>query len=339
MQLLTSRKIHVRNTEKPTSVLVCGTGSRVPEQIIPNDWFAGRVETNDEWIRTRTGILERRFVSEGQSTTTMALDAARKALANSDLDAKDLDMIICATVTPDMMCPAVACQLQAQLECRNIPSFDVSAACTGFIYALSIAEQFIRSGAAQHILVVGSESLSRAMDLTDRNSCILFGDGAGAVILGASDVKDVGIHSVNVYADGTLGHLITVPSMHTKQISQGTRSDFLEMNGREVFKFAVRKMIELMQEGMEQCHAMGKQLDLVVPHQVNKRIIDAALEQNGFPADQVMVNLQYYGNTSAASVPIALDEAVTSGKAKPGDTLLLIAFGGGLTWGSSLITL
>ena len=317
-----------------------GTGSSVPRRVVPNDWFVGKIDTSDEWIRTRTGIRERRFAGPEDTSASLGLQAARAALDRAGLRPDELDLIICATVTPDTMCPANACPIQAGLGCRPIPSFDLSAACTGFLYAMSVADQFIRARTVRNVLVVGTDVLSRTLDLTDRNSCILFGDGAGAAVLSASERVGFGIRSVRLYADGTPGHLIEVPGKVTLPPPDGALPrDHIRLNGREVFKFAVRRMVELIHDALAQCRVMGVEVDYLIPHQVNQRIIDSALETTGFPAGKVMVNLDRYGNTSAASVPIALDEGLREGRFGPGQTILLVAFGGGLTWGSTLITL
>jgi 3-oxoacyl-[acyl-carrier-protein] synthase-3 len=317
-----------------------GTGSSVPERVVPNDWFTNYVETSDEWIRTRTGIRERRFCGPQDTSATLGVSAARKALAAADLSPQDLDLILCATVTPDSMCPSTACIVQAELGCQPIPAMDISAACTGFLYALSTGEKFIRTGAARNVLVIGSDVLSRTIDMTDRNTCILFGDGAGAAILSRTDSPDRGIRSIKLFASGEPGKLIHLPAKVTVQPPPTERQlHHIWLNGREVFKFAVRKMIELTQDAIDECRQRGDEVDLIIPHQVNQRIIDAALETTGFPTSKVMMNLEKYGNTSAASVPIALDESIRQGRAKPGDTILLVAFGGGLTWGSVVITL
>jgi 3-oxoacyl-[acyl-carrier-protein] synthase-3 len=322
-----------------------GTGRSVPDRVVTNDWFTNYVETSDEWIRTRTGIRERRFVGPTETAGSLAIAASCNALAAAGLTPVDLNMIICATVTPDHMCPSTACVVQAGLGCGPIPAMDLSAACTGFLYALSVGEQFIRTRSAKNVLVIGADVLSRTIDLTDRNSCILFGDGAGAVVLTATDIPDHGIRSVKLYADGAasgLGadKLIHLPSRMTLQPPAAEKQrNHIWMNGREVFKFAVQRMIELTQDAMDECGRLGVEIKLLIPHQVNQRIIDAALERTGFPTDRVMVNLGSYGNTSGASVPIALDEAMREGRARPGDTILLIAFGGGLTWGSLILTL
>ncbi len=329
--------------DRLTRAAVRGTGSCVPPRVVPNEEFTDTLDTSDEWIRTRTGIRERRFAGSADTAATLGTEAARRALEAAGTPARDLDLIVCATVTPDLMCPATACLIQAALGCRPIPAFDVSAACSGFIYALSVAEQYVRTGAAKNALVVGADLLSRVIDFTDRNTCILFGDGAGAVVLGPSADRSTGIQKVQLFADGTRQELIQVPSMVTPDPPPGPGTlpqlRYLRMHGREIFKFAVYQMIELVEQAQKDCAALERELALIIPHQVNSRIIDAALEAVELPPEKVMVNLDKYGNTSAASVPIALDEAVRTGRAKPGDTVLLVAFGGGLTWSSALLTL
>jgi 3-oxoacyl-[acyl-carrier-protein] synthase-3 len=325
-------------------VAVRGTGSALPARIVPNSEFTDRyhLDTSDEWIRTRTGIRERRFAGPGETAASLGTAAARHALAAAGLGPADLDLVVCGTVTPDAMCPSVGCLVQAALGCRPVPAFDVSAACSGFLYALSVATQYVKTGAARHALVVGSEVLSRALDLADRNSCILFGDGAGAIVLSASPVRTTGVRSVRLYSDGSRRGLIEVPSRVTPPPADpgGPPLDYVRIAGREVFRFAVTRMIELIEQAEADARELGiAGFDALIPHQVNQRIIDAALEATGFPTSKVMVNLDRYGNTSAASVPIALDEAVRGGRCKPGDTVLLVAFGGGLTWSSAIITL
>jgi len=327
-------------------VALTGTGSCLPSRVVPNEEFAEslNLDTSDEWIRTRTGIRTRRFAGVGESSATLGTAAAVNALASARLAPEDIDLIICATVTPDLMCPATGNLIQAALGCRHIPAFDVAAACSGFLYALSVGSQFVRTGAAKHALVVGAEVLTRAMDLTDRNSCVLFGDGAGAVVLSATPILNTGIRSIRLYSDGSRQELIQVPSRVTPNPPPGPpqlqRLDYMRISGREVFRFAVTRMIELIQQAEIDCREMGLNgPDVLIPHQVNQRIIDAALETAKFPSDKVMVNLDKYGNTSSASVPIALDEALKTGRCKPGDTVLLVAFGGGLTWSSAIITL
>ncbi|HSQ57140.1 MAG TPA: beta-ketoacyl-ACP synthase III [Gemmata sp.] len=327
-------------------VALTGTGSCLPARTVSNDEFAEslNLDTSDEWIRTRTGIRARRFAGQGETSATMGIAASRNALSSADLDPHDIDLIVCATVTPDLMCPANSCLIQAALGCRHIPAFDISAACSGFLYALSVGSQYVRTGAAKHALVVGAEVLTRAMDMTDRNSCILFGDGAGAVVLSGTEVLNTGVRNIRLYSDGSRQELIQVPSRVTPNPPPGPpmlqRLDYMRISGREVFRFAVSRMVELIQQAEIDCRELGLNgPDVLIPHQVNQRIIDAALEASGFPAGKVMVNLDKYGNTSAASVPIALDEALRTGRCKPGDTVLLVAFGGGLTWSSAILTL
>jgi 3-oxoacyl-[acyl-carrier-protein] synthase III len=321
------------------SAALRGTGSCVPTRVVPNDEFTATLDTSDEWIRTRTGIRERRYAGPNDTASSLAVVAARGALENARLTPDDLDLIVCATISPDLMCPASANLIQAGLGCRPIPSFDILAACSGFLYALSVGDQFIRTGTASNVLVVGAEVLSRVSDFTDRNTCILFGDGAGAAVLSATDEPDRGLRSIRLYSDGSREELIRVPGMVTLQPQGHKPIRYLQLNGREVFKFAVYRMIELIEEALAYCQSINCDIKLLIPHQVNQRIIDAALEACGFPRDKVMVNLDRYGNTSAASIPIAMDEAMRNGRARPGDTILLVAFGGGLTWGSCVITL
>lgn len=327
-------------------VTLVGTGSALPARVVPNDEFAEvlNLDTSDEWIRTRTGIRYRRFAGAGETSASLGAAAARAALESAGLTPRDIDLIVCATVTPDLMCPANACLIQAELGCRPVPAFDLSAACSGFLYALSVATQYVRTGLARHALVIGAEVLTRATDMTDRNTCVLFGDGAGAVVLAASPVLTAGVRCIRLYADGSRQELIQVPSRVTPNPPPGPpmlqRLDYLRISGREVFRFAVGRMIELIHQAEADRRELGLPgFDLLIPHQVNQRIIDAALNETGFPPEKVMVNLDKYGNTSAASVPIALDEALRTGRCRPGDTLLLVAFGGGLTWSSAIITL
>jgi 3-oxoacyl-[acyl-carrier-protein] synthase III len=327
-------------------VALTGTGSCLPARVVPNEEFAEslNLDTSDEWIRTRTGIRTRRFAGAGETSASLGAIASRHAVASAGLDPGDIDLIVCATVSPDLMCPSNACLIQTALGCRHVPAFDISAACSGFLYALSVASQFVRTGASKHALVVGAEVLTRVMDLTDRNSCILFGDGAGAVVLSGTPVLNTGVRNIRLYSDGSRQELIQVPSRVTPNPPPGPpmlqRLDYMRISGREVFRFAVTRMIELIQQAEIDCREMGLSgFDVLIPHQVNQRIIDAALETAKFPPEKVMVNLDKYGNTSAASVPIALDEALKTGRCKPGDTVLLVAFGGGLTWSSAIVTL
>jgi 3-oxoacyl-[acyl-carrier-protein] synthase III len=327
-------------------VALRGTGSYVPSRVVPNEEFTDvlNLDTSDEWIRTRTGIRERRFAASHETSATLGANAARLAVESAGLRPEDIDIIICATVTPDLMSPANATLIQAALGCRTIPAFDIAAACSGFLYALSVGSQYIRTGAAKHALVIGAEVLTRIIDFSDRNSCILFGDGAGAVVLSGTPVLNAGVRNIRLYSDGTRQELIQVPSRVTPNPPPGPpqlqRLDHMRISGREVFRFAVTRMVELIEQAEIDCRELGLSgIDVLIPHQVNQRIIDAALESSGFPPEKVVVNLDRYGNTSAASVPIALDEALRTGRCKPGNTVLLVAFGGGLTWSSALVTL
>jgi 3-oxoacyl-[acyl-carrier-protein] synthase III len=327
-----------------SGVAVVATGSSVPSRVLTNADFLSTLDTSDEWIVSRTGIKERRVVSPGETAATLGTAAADAALQKANLTPEQIDLIVVATVTPDLMCPSTACLIQGTLGCRPIPAFDVSAACSGFVYALATGDAFVRSGMAQHALVIGAEALTRVADYADRNTCILFGDAAGAVVLKAvPEDSPAGIKSFHLFADGTKQELIQVPSMVTPNPPPGKNAlpdlRWLRMNGREVFKFAVTKMAELISKGLAEAAALGLEITLIVPHQVNSRIIDAATETAGFPRDRVMMNLDRYGNSSAASVPLAFDEAVREGRCGPGDTVLLVAFGGGLTWSSALLTL
>jgi 3-oxoacyl-[acyl-carrier-protein] synthase III len=327
-------------------VVLLGTGSSLPARSLPNSEFPASLDTSDEWIRTRTGILERRIAAANETSASLGLSAAHRALESAQLDPADVDMIICATVTADMLVPANACLIQAGLGCRPIPAFDLNAACTGFLYGLSIAAQLIRTGSCRHILIVGTETLSRVVDFSDRTTCVLFGDGAGAVVVGAADGSGRGEHWFRLYSDGRRsdyirlnGARLRTPGSSPADSRLSDEFDYIRMNGREVFKFAVRTIIELVGEILTECNLTPADIDLVIPHQVNQRIIDAAFADLNFSPDKLMVNLDRYGNTSAASIPIALDEAMRTGRAAPGDRVLLIAFGGGLTWGGGVWTL
>ncbi len=327
-------------------VALTGTGSCLPSRVVPNSEFADTLylDTSDEWIRNRTGICTRRFVGPGESSSTLGIVAARNALAAAGRTPQEIDLIVCATVTPDMMCPATACLIQAELGCRAIPAFDLSAACSGFIYGLSVCTQFIRTGAVQNALLIGVDVLTRAVDFKDRNTCFLFGDGAGAAVLSATPVVNTGVRNIQLYADGSRQELIQVPSRVTPNPPPGPPKipplDYLRLSGREVYRFAVSRLVELIHQAENDCRELGiNGVDLLVPHQVNQRIIETAAETTGFPMHKVMLNLDKFGNTSAGSVPIALDEAVRTGRCRPGDTVVMVAFGGGLTWSSAIVTL
>lgn len=324
--------------------VISGTGSYVPQRRLTNAELEKLVDTNDEWIVQRTGISERRIAAPEESTSTMALEAAQRALQAAQLTPDDIDLIIVATLTPDMLTPSTACILQDKLGIKgHIGAFDLGAACSGFVYAIATGSEFIRSGAFKHVLVVGAETLSRIVDYTDRGTCILFGDGAGALVLSAHDDPKMGLQAYSLGADGSGGSHIHVPAggshIPASLESIASRQHYLKMNGREVYKFAVHQMTNSLEKAMRDCNLTAEEVKLVIPHQSNVRIIDSATEKMGFPRERVMVNIDRYGNTSAASVAIALDEAVRSGRCGAGDWIILLAFGAGLTWASATVRL
>lgn len=324
-------------------VTLRGTGTCMPARVIANEHFEKTLDTSNEWILSRTGIRERRIAGPEDTSASLGLKAAQQALDAAELTAHDLDLIICATITPEMIFPSTACFIQAGLGCRFIGAFDILAACSGFLYSLAVGSQFIRTGAYRNVLVVGTETLSRVTDFTDRGSCILFGDGAGAAILSATNDASRGLKYFRLYADGSRHDLLKLPGggsrYPTSAESLASKQHYMKVNGREVYKFAVSHMQSLIRDAMADCHLQPGDVDLIIPHQVNLRIINSAIEHLGFPADKVMINLDRYGNTSSASVPVALDEAIRTGRAKPGDNVILVAFGGGLTWASVVLTL
>lgn len=314
---------------------VTGTGSAVPEKILTNFDIEKLVDTSDEWIVTRSGIRERRIASEGEFTSTFATRAALNALQMAGVAPEELDMIIVATVTPDFQFPSTACLVQSNIKAHNAAAFDVSAACSGFIYALSTADKFIRSGAVRKALVIGAEVLSRIVDWSDRNSCILFGDGAGAVVVEA-DSGEKGILDSMLKSDGSYWDLLYLPAPGSRNPASQRVVDerlmYLRMQGNDVFKLAVRAMEEAANQVLTAGGYSCDDIDLFIPHQANKRIIDAIGKRLALPDDKVYVNLDRFGNTSAASIPIALDEANRTGRLHSGDLLLIDSFGGGLTW-------
>lgn len=317
---------------------ILGSGKYVPERIMTNRELEEMVETNDEWIVTRTGIRERRLAAPGQATSDLALEASLRALEAAGLTAADLDLIIVATITPDMSFPSTACLLQDKLGARQAAAYDLSAACSGFIYALANANGMIASGMYKHVLVVGAECLSRITDYTDRNTCILFGDGAGAVVLGPVP-EGRGFQSFVLGADGGGGELLKVPGSGSRLSPEGEPApkQFIHMAGSEVFKFAVRIMGGCAEEALAKAGLDKSAVDLLVPHQANIRIIQSALNRLELPEEKCMINLDKYGNVSAGSIPIALAEAVEQGRAPEGSVLVLVGFGGGLTWGATVL--
>jgi 3-oxoacyl-[acyl-carrier-protein] synthase-3 len=298
------------------------------------------VDTNDEWIVQRTGIRERRIASDGETTATLATAAARKAIAAAGIQATDIDLIVCATITPEMVFPNTGCFVAAALGLTSTPAFDIEAACSGFIYALSTGAAFIKSGQYKNVLVIGAETLSRITDYKDRGSCILFGDGAGAVVVQRSTDLSRGLIFCQLYADGNGAEAMKCIPGSQHPISRemvDNRQQFMQIKGREVYKFAVTKFEELIQQAMRACELTPQTLKLIVPHQVNQRIIDSAMEKLGLGPEKAFVNIDRYGNTSAASIPIALDEAWRQGKLAKGDAVIFVAFGAGLTWASAVV--
>jgi len=319
---------------------IVGTGSAVPEKVLTNSDLEKMVDTSDEWIVSRTGIKERRIVSDGEFTSTLATKAAERALEMAQITPEEIDMIIVATVTPDFPFPATACLVQNNLKATRAAAFDISAACSGFLYALSVVEKYIRLGSVAKALVIGAETLTRITDWTDRNSCVLFGDGSGAVVLEAS-TGERGLLSTHIHSDGSYWELLHQPACGSRNPAETRVLDdrlvYIKMQGNEVFKLAVRAMEDAANEALHANNLTTSDIDLFISHQANRRIIDAIGKRLGLTSDQVFVNLERYGNTSAASIPLALDEANRQGRVKEGDIVLLDAFGGGLTWASALV--
>jgi len=316
---------------------IAGTGSYLPEKVLTNDDLAKFVDTSDEWIAARTGIRERHVVAEGETTSDLAYHASVRALEAAGVDAKDLDLIIVGTTTPDIIFPSTACLVQHRLGANGCPAFDVNAACTGFVYALTVADKFIRSGAAKTVLVIGAETLTRMLDWSDRSTCVLFGDGAGAVVLKAD--TETGILSTHMHADGGKKELLWNPvgvSVGFKPEEHNVGVKVL-MTGNEVFKHAVKALDSVVEETLEANGLDRHDIDWLIPHQANLRIIEATAKRLDMPMERVVVTVDKHGNTSSGSVPLALDEAVRSGKVQRGQLVLLEAFGGGFTWGSALL--
>jgi 3-oxoacyl-[acyl-carrier-protein] synthase-3 len=316
------------------------TGSYLPEKVLTNFDLEKMVDTSDEWITERTGIKERRIAAENQAASDLAYEASRVALERAALKVDDIDLIIAATVSGDMPFPSTACILQDKLGAKNAAAFDINAACSGFIYGLYVADSFIRSGMHKRVLIIGTEVLSKITDWEDRTTCVLFGDGAGAVIIEPTE-EDRGIISVFINSDGSMWDLLHLPGggsrYPTSRASIDKRLHYIKMKGNETFRVAVRTLEDLIVKILEKNKLTPSQLSLLIPHQANLRIIQATADRLGISMDKFIVNLDRYGNTSAASIPIALDEAVVTGRIKDGDYILLEAFGGGLTWASALI--
>lgn len=318
---------------------ILGVGSALPSRIVTNKDLEQTLDTSDEWIRTRTGICERRIADKGITTSDLAADAARAALKDAGKTVEDVDLIIVATASPDAPLPATACYVQAKLGAVKAAAFDVAAGCTGFIYGMAIGSQFIRTGAYKHVLVIGAEILSRILDWTDRSTCVLFGDGAGAVVLGPAE--NPSLLSFKLGADGNFGDLLAVPAGGAKMPacaeSVENRLHYVKMQGNETFKFAVRVMGEVTQQALDEAGVTKADLDFLIPHQANWRIIDAARKRFDMPEERVVVNIDRYGNMSSASIPVALEEAIRSGRVRRGDLMALVGFGAGLTWGAAIV--
>jgi 3-oxoacyl-[acyl-carrier-protein] synthase-3 len=319
---------------------ITGWGHYVPERVLTNADFEAMVQTNDEWIVSRTGIKERHIAGPDEPTSVLGANAARRALAVAQLEPSDLDLIVVATASPDYFFPSTACVIQNLLGVTRIPAFDIGAACSGFIYALGTATQFIRTGVYKRILVIGAETLTRLTDYTDRRTCVLFGDGAGAVVIEATD-QPRGLLSLTMGADGSGADLLKVPGLGsampaTPEVLE-RHDQYIKMEGAEVFKLAVRVMGDASIEAIARAGMQFREIDLLFPHQANLRIIEATAKRLDLPREKVWVNIERYGNTSAATIPISLSEAAERGLLHDGTNLLLVAFGGGLTWAASVV--
>jgi 3-oxoacyl-[acyl-carrier-protein] synthase-3 len=318
---------------------IVSTGVAFPERILTNDEIAQSLATSDEWIYTRTGIHQRRMVAPGEATSDLAARAGLQALERAGLDPLDLQALIVATITPDYIFPATACLTQTKMGAKRAMAFDISAACSGYIYALSIADAYLRSGQYENVLIIGAEALTRTLNWNDRGSCVLFGDGAGATLVRASDRP--GVKYLELGADGDLAELIYIPAGGTRTpathevIDKGLHYTYLD--GREVYKVAVRYALELTENTLRKNGLTVDDIDLLIPHQANQRITDAVQARLGIPKEKVLSNIEFYGNTSAATIPTCLDEVVLQGRLKAGDRILMVAFGAGFTWGAALL--
>ena len=319
---------------------IIGFGLYTPKNLVENERLQEFLETSDEWIRSRTGI-ERRYISLDENTSDLAVEASKKALNQAGLSAEEIDLIIVATVTPDNFTPSTACIVQDKLGAKNAWAFDINAACTGFIYALKLGRSLIRSGEAKNALIIGAETLSKALNWEDRGSCVLFGDGAGAIVLTSTE-EDCGIKCVNVKSDGSKGDSLVIQGLPLNSPFNDGREvskNYINMNGREIFKFATKVMEESIVEILEKENIKIEDISAIIPHQANLRIIDYVVKRLGIPREKFVTNLQNYGNTSGASIPIALCESINEGNLKKGDNIIMVGFGGGLTWGAALIKL
>ena len=331
----------IRRPEGMRGATITGTGMYVPDRVLTNRDLEHMVETSDEWIRERTGIRERRIAAPDQASSDLAVIAARRALESAGLEPKDVDQIVLATTTPDRYLPSCACTVQAKLGASNASAYDMFAACTGFVYGLGIARGAIGTGQADTVLVIGVETLSRIVDYTDRNTCVLFGDGAGAAVLRACE-PGMGLHAVDMHSDGELGEVLEVPAGISRNPASSdtvqAHEHYIRMQGKKLYPFAVRSMEDSTRRCADAAGWAPSEIDLFIPHQANLRIIEAVRERLELPAEKCYVNIDRYGNTSSASIPIALDECVRAGRLKPGDKLAMAAFGGGATWGATAMT-
>lgn len=334
------KKQHVPPIGQTLCVSIIGTGSYLPERVLTNAQLEEMIDTTDQWIVSRTGMKERHIARDDEAASDMAAEAAKRALENANIPATDIDLIIVATSTPDMVFPSTGCLTQEKIGASNAFCTDLSAACSGFLFALEVGHNFIAAGSIRTALIIGSEKMSCIVDWTDRTTCVLFGDAAGAAILQASE-GDGGILTSVLGSDGTLGDLLKVPAGGSRHpASEETVKQNLHtihMSGREVFKYAVNNMSSAAETALKQCGLTIDDVDCIIPHQANQRIIQAIGQKVGAPAEKFMVNVDKYGNTSAASIAVAMDEANRSGRLKKGDLLMIVAFGGGFTWGASLV--
>ena len=321
--------------------VISGYGSFAPEKTLTNDELGKMVDTSDEWIATRTGIKTRHITSDSESTAVLATEAAKRALAEADLDAEQLDIIIVATITPEMVFPSTASFVQRALGAHRAWVFDLAAACSGFVYSLSIVQQFIESGRYKNALVIGAETLSKIVDWTDRTSCILFGDGAGAVVLERSDNGRKGIIFSTMHSDGDRWEALNCQAHGSRHPASRELDDpkkiYMQIKGREVYQQAIRRIIETINDSLEACDLSMDDVAMLISHQMNARIIESVAKRLELPDEKVFINISEYGNTSAASVPIAFDECVRAGKIKRGDIVMLVVFGAGLTWGANVL--
>ncbi|MHC4321289.1 MAG: beta-ketoacyl-ACP synthase III [Planctomycetota bacterium] len=326
--------------EKGYKASITGVGSFLPKKVLTNDDLSKMLDTTDEWITQRTGIKERRIVENGVAASDLAIEASLRALDDANVLPTEVDLIVTSTITPDCLFPSTSCYLQEKLGARNAGAFDLLAACAGFVYALSVAKSFVASGVMKTVLVVGAECMSKITDFTDRTTCILFGDGAGAAVVQQGNGRRE-IITTNLGSDGSQAELLMLPAGGSKLPAShetvDSRSHYIKLRGKEVFKQAIMNMVDVVTKAAADNNMRVEDIDMIIPHQSNIRIIEAAMERLKLPREKAFVNINRYGNTSSASIPIAMDEIEKGNMLKPGDTVLLVAFGGGLTWSSSLI--